>query len=81
VWGCDVIADELAETWQLCAAVSDRCTVRTVDVTDREAVFGFVEQMGMNLLGDWLREALDPTGRIGWNQPLALCTSPPHRAM
>ena len=45
VWGCDVITDELAETWQLCAAFSDRCTVRTVDVTDREAVFGFVEQI------------------------------------
>ena len=23
--------------------------------------------MGMNLLGDWLREALDPKERIGWN--------------
>jgi 3-oxoacyl-[acyl-carrier protein] reductase len=45
VWGCDVITDELTETWQLCAEVSDCCRVRTVDVTDREAVFGFVEQV------------------------------------
>ncbi len=45
VWGCDVIVDELTETWQLCAEVSDNCTVRTVDVTDREAVFDFVEQV------------------------------------
>jgi 3-oxoacyl-[acyl-carrier protein] reductase len=37
VWACDVIEDELAETGRLC-----QCTVRTVDVRDRDAVGRFV---------------------------------------
>ncbi len=39
VWACDVIEDELAETGRLC-----QCTVRTVDVRDRDAVDRFVAE-------------------------------------
>jgi 3-oxoacyl-[acyl-carrier protein] reductase len=39
VWACDVIEDELAETGRLCP-----CTVRTVDVRDRDAVERFVAE-------------------------------------
>jgi 3-oxoacyl-[acyl-carrier protein] reductase len=41
VWTCDVLADELAETRELCGAA---CEARTVDVRDREGVKGFVEE-------------------------------------
>ncbi len=44
VWACDVLADELAETQRLCAEAAGRCQVRTVDVTDRDAVFAFVAE-------------------------------------
>ena len=42
VWACDVIADELAETGRLC-----QCTVRTVDVRDKNAVDHFVADASM----------------------------------
>ena len=42
VWACDRLGDELAETQRLCRAAGGRCEVRTVDVTDRDAVFAFV---------------------------------------
>jgi len=38
VWACDVLEDELAETRRLCEAAGGACTVRTVDVRDRDAV-------------------------------------------
>ena len=41
VWTCDILADELAETRQLCGAA---CEVRAVDVRDREGVKAFVEE-------------------------------------
>jgi 3-oxoacyl-[acyl-carrier protein] reductase len=41
VWACDILADELAETAALAGLT---CRVRTVDVTDREAVFAFVAE-------------------------------------
>ena len=44
VWACDVLADELAETRQLCLDVGGKCEVRPVDITDRDAVFGFVKE-------------------------------------
>ena len=44
VWACDLLADELAETRQRCLDAGGRCTVRTVDVTDRDAVFAFVRE-------------------------------------
>lgn len=47
VWACDVLEDELIETGRLC-----RCSVRTVDVRDREAVNRFVA------------EAAQATGRV-----------------
>ncbi|MFL5519879.1 MAG: SDR family NAD(P)-dependent oxidoreductase [Gemmatimonadales bacterium] len=42
VWVCDVIGDELAETQRLCEAAGGACTVRTVDVHDRDAVHRLV---------------------------------------
>jgi len=44
VWACDILADELNETRQLCLASGGRCEVRSVDVVDREAVFAFVDE-------------------------------------
>jgi hypothetical protein len=41
VWTCDVLADALAETRELCGA---GCEARVVDVRDREAVGAFVEE-------------------------------------
>ncbi|MEL6525631.1 MAG: SDR family NAD(P)-dependent oxidoreductase [Chloroflexota bacterium] len=43
VYGCDILADELAETQSLCEAVGGVCHVATVDVRDRDAVFAFVD--------------------------------------
>lgn len=54
VWACDRLADELAETARLCAAAGGVCNVRTVDITDREAIFAFVREA----------EASSPSGRV-----------------
>ncbi|MEZ4866986.1 MAG: SDR family NAD(P)-dependent oxidoreductase [Caldilineaceae bacterium] len=43
VWACDILADELAETRRLALTAGGHCEVRTVDVSDRDAVFAFVE--------------------------------------
>lgn len=34
VWACDVLADEVAETAQLCQQAGGQCTARTLDITD-----------------------------------------------
>ena len=44
VWACDTLAGELAETRQLCLEAGGHCQVRQVDVTDRPAIFSFVEE-------------------------------------
>jgi len=54
VWACDLLADELAETQRLCASAGGRCEVRTVDVTNRDAVAIFVHEA----------EASAPSGHI-----------------
>ncbi|MEZ4559609.1 MAG: glucose 1-dehydrogenase [Caldilineaceae bacterium] len=54
VWACDILADELAHTAELCHTAGGRCEVRTVDVTDRDAIFAFVQEA----------EAAAPSGRI-----------------
>lgn len=41
VWACDVVADELAETADLCGPA---CRTRVVDVTDAAAVEAFVSE-------------------------------------
>lgn len=41
VWTCDILADALAETRETCGA---GCEARVVDVRDRAAVRGFVEE-------------------------------------
>ena len=45
VWACDVIEDELQETQLLCQGLDGSCQVRAVDVRDRAAVRGFVEEI------------------------------------
>jgi len=44
VWACDVLAEELKETQQLCGIDGGTCTVRTVDVRDQQAVSRFVAE-------------------------------------
>lgn len=44
VWACDVIEDELSETRRLCQAAGGVCTVRVVDVRNREAAGRFVAE-------------------------------------
>jgi 3-oxoacyl-[acyl-carrier protein] reductase len=44
VWACDVLNDELEETGRLCNTDRGRCNVRTVDVTDADAVAQFVAE-------------------------------------
>ncbi len=41
VWTCDILADPLAETREICG---EGCEARKVDVRDREAVKSFVEE-------------------------------------
>lgn len=45
VWACDVIADELEETRQICQDLDGNCQVKVVDVRDRGAVFSFVDEI------------------------------------
>jgi 3-oxoacyl-[acyl-carrier protein] reductase len=42
VWACDLVADELLETEQLCHAAGGTCATRVVDVRDKHAVERFV---------------------------------------
>lgn len=44
VWVCDILHDELMETAQHCQHAGGRCEARQVDVTDRNAIFGFVRE-------------------------------------
>lgn len=44
VWGCDVLADELAETQALCRASGGEAEMRVVDIQDREALIRFVDE-------------------------------------
>lgn len=41
VWGCDLVSDELEETARLGNAVG-RCTVRAIDITQRDSVINLV---------------------------------------
>lgn len=45
VWGCDLLADELAETKQLANERGVDCEVRTVDVADRTAVHALAQEV------------------------------------
>ena len=44
VWACDVLADEVAETAELCTQAGGVCQARVVDVTDPAAVRAFVPE-------------------------------------
>jgi 3-oxoacyl-[acyl-carrier protein] reductase len=48
VWACDKLADELAETARLAAQAGGTCSVRVVDITDRDAIFAFVAEAEEN---------------------------------
>jgi 3-oxoacyl-[acyl-carrier protein] reductase len=48
VWACDVLANELAQTQTLCAESGGHCEVRTVDITNRDAVQAFVHEAAGN---------------------------------
>jgi 3-oxoacyl-[acyl-carrier protein] reductase len=45
VWACDVLADELAVTRQLCYEAGGRCDVRPVDVSNPDAVKNFIGEV------------------------------------
>jgi 3-oxoacyl-[acyl-carrier protein] reductase len=45
VWACDIMSDELEETRRLCQLRGGKCEVRTVDVTDRDTVRTFVNEV------------------------------------
>ena len=45
VWAIDIVADELEETRRLCVGSGGRCEVRTVDITQRDAVHALVEEV------------------------------------
>ncbi len=45
VWACDLLADELEETRQLCADAGGQCQVGTVDVRNRDQLFAFVDKI------------------------------------
>lgn len=46
VWALDVVAGELDETRALCADAGGRCDVRTVDISDRDAVQAVAREAG-----------------------------------
>lgn len=46
VWACDVTADELRETEQLCRAAGGTCRAHTLDVRDKHAVDALVVEAG-----------------------------------
>jgi len=45
VWACDLLADELEVTQQLCEDAGGICRVKVVDVRNRDAVFSFVAEI------------------------------------
>lgn len=45
VWGCDILADELGETREKCVQAGGECEVRTIDITQVEAVRAFVDEV------------------------------------
>jgi len=45
VWACDVLEDELDETARRCVEAGGACEARVVDVTDRGAVWTFVDEV------------------------------------
>lgn len=66
VWACDIIPEELRETERLCRAAGGTCTVRTVDVRDKEAVERCVAEAGdVHIL---VNDAGGVLGQVG--QPL-----------
>lgn len=46
VWACDMLPGELDETRRLCREAGGQCEVRTVDVTDRDAVLAYADEAG-----------------------------------
>jgi len=77
VWGCDVIADELRETQELCRSAGGICTVRTVDVREKGDVEAVVAEAGdVHIL---VNDAGGVLGQVG--QPLEDVTPEQWRAI
>jgi len=74
VWACDVIEEELAETARLCTAAGGACTVRRVDVRDKNAVDRFVADASKaaGLVHILVNNAGGVLGQVG--QPLEAVT-------
>jgi 3-oxoacyl-[acyl-carrier protein] reductase len=63
VWACDLLADELAATRDLCGK---GCEVRTADVSDRRAVEDFVAEAGRAApIGILVNNAGGVLGQVG----------------
>jgi 3-oxoacyl-[acyl-carrier protein] reductase len=45
VWACDILADELQETKQLCENAGGICRVKVVDVRNRDEIFSFIAEI------------------------------------
>lgn len=45
VWACDILGDELQVTRRLCLEAGGACEVRTVDITQRDQITGFVGEV------------------------------------
>lgn len=63
VLGCDLLADELAETKALCESAGGSCEVAVVDVTNRAAVFGFAGARRVDVLVNNAGGVLGQTGQ------------------
>ena len=44
VWACDILTDKLLDTRQACIDAGGKCDVRTVDITERDHIFDFVNE-------------------------------------
>ncbi len=64
VWGCDLLADELAETCRLCLDAGGRCHVAVVDVTDPIAVAAFVRQAEASAPAGYIEVLVNNAGGV-----------------
>lgn len=79
VWGCDLLADELAETQRLCREAGGVGEVRAVDVRDLEAIRRFTAEVGgadilINNAGGVLAvgKPMDQVTPTEWNDIIAV---------
>ncbi|MEO8608375.1 MAG: SDR family NAD(P)-dependent oxidoreductase [Chloroflexota bacterium] len=83
VWGCDILPDELAHTQRLCTEAGGRCDVRTVNITNPDAIKNLVSEIGqvdvlVNNAGGVLGQVGRPLEEVSpqdWNNIFAVNTS------